>query len=667
VFILSFLNRLRLPKLSPNFSMWQTFYIKANEIGILYRRGDFQQFLRPGKYTYFGRGWQVKIFDSNEPQVSIDNLELLLRDRRAELEEHLTIVRTEFDRAALVRVGQKWMSVAPDRLMVFLKGFIPVETHIFNLRDSLELPTEFVIQLRGTIDGLRKVQIADAEIGLLYVDNNFVRVLTAGEYAFWTFDRNVAVKTFTPAAQPEARIDNLELLLDTHSAILEEHLLVVKTEFNQSALIRCDRNWYGMNPSQIRAFWRRSHDLESHLFNLEETVELPTDFVQRLRSVSIPNIKKFEISTSQLGLLYIQDNFIRPLSAGEYAFWEANRHVNVPTLNLLIPNPTFPQEELLIERHADFVSEYCTAVQLLAHQVAIVRHLGKIIAILSPTSRKLFWQGVDVEIIEIGTDAKLSTELITELRASSPEILHPNSTSIHICEVPAQHIGLSYIDRIFQSQLEPGIHAWWLFGRSYQSEVFDLRLQNLEVAGQDILSKDKVPLRLNLTAGYRIQDVLKAKSGLSDVANFLYKELQFALRAAVGEQTLDALLENKGAIDRSIADYMRSKTAEYGIEIDSVGVKDIILPGEIKSILSKVVEAEKSAQANVIRRREETAATRSMLNTAKVMEDNPVALRLKELEILERIAEKVDRIQVNGGLDNILSDLIKIDRQQNSQ
>jgi regulator of protease activity HflC (stomatin/prohibitin superfamily) len=665
MFIFNLFDRLRLPKLSLNFSMWQTFYIKANEIGILYQRGDFQQFLRPGKYTYFGRVRQVKIFDSNEPEVQIDNLELLLRDRRVELEEYLTIVRTEFDRVALVRVGQKWQSISPDKSIAFLKGFIPVAAHLFNLCESIELPAEFVAQVRGDIDGLRKVKIADAEVGLLYVDNNFIKILTAGDYAFWTFDRTVAIKTFTPAAQPEARIDNLELLLDTHLAILEEHLSIIKTEFNQAALIRCDRNWYGMNPSQIKAFWRRSHDLESHVFNLEENLELPSDFVQKLRNVSIQNLKKFEISASQLGLLYVRDNFMRSLSAGEYAFWTVTSEINVATLDLLIPNPTFPQEELLIDRHPDFVSSYCTAVQLLAHQVAIVRHLGKVIAILPPTSRKLFWQGVAVETIDISTDAKLSTALISELRASSPDVLHPNSTSLHICEVPAQHIGLLYIDRIFQSQLEPGIHAWWLFGRSYQTEIFDLRLQNLEVAGQDILSKDKVPLRLNLTAGYRIQDVIKAKNGLSDVSSFLYKELQFALRAAVGEQTLDALLENKGAIDRSIADYMQNKTAEYGIEIDSVGVKDIILPGEIRSILSKVVEAEKSAQANVIRRREETAATRSMLNTAKVMEDNPVALRLKELEILERIAEKVDRIQVNGGLDNILSDLIKIDRQQN--
>jgi regulator of protease activity HflC (stomatin/prohibitin superfamily) len=138
--------------------------------------------------------------------------------------------------------------------------------------------------------------------------------------------------------------------------------------------------------------------------------------------------------------------------------------------------------------------------------------------------------------------------------------------------------------------------------------------------------------------------------------------LQFALRSAVGDRTLDGILEDKGSIDQQIAIYIREKVVGYGVEILSVGVKDIILPGEVKAILSKVVEAEKSAQANVVRRREETAATRSMLNTAKVMEDNPVALRLKELEVLERIAEKIDKIQVNGSLDSILTDLIKIDR-----
>lgn len=199
-----------------------------------------------------------------------------------------------------------------------------------------------------------------------------------------------------------------------------------------------------------------------------------------------------------------------------------------------------------------------------------------------------------------------------------------------------------------------------MFGHTLRSEAVDLRLRTLEVSGQDILSRDKVPLRLNLTAGVRISDPVEAKARLADVDAHLYKELQFALRAAVGTRTLDELLEDKGGIDAAISEQVRGRLSGLGIEVLSVGVKDIILPGEIKVVLLRVVEAEKVAQANVIRRREETAATRSMLNTAKVMEENPVALRLKELEVLERIAEKVERINVNGTLENVLTDIVRI-------
>ncbi|HEY9803776.1 MAG TPA: slipin family protein [Leptolyngbyaceae cyanobacterium] len=509
------------------FSMWKTFYIKPNEIGILYHRSDFKKVLQPGTYTYFGRHWQVTTYDLNQPEAKIENLELLLRNHASELQEHLLIVRTAFNQAALVRLGQTWVSVTPNQLRAFWRGFIEVEAHFFNLEESLELPAEFVRQVRG---------------------------------------------------------------------------------------------------------------------------------------MALSGIKRFHILEYEIGLLYVQNNFSRPLETGEYAFWSVDRDVTVRSFSRIIPNPELPLEEILVEQHPDFVANYCEIVQLQNQQVAIARYQGKVIAILPPTSRKLFWRGVEVEVIDISSDAKLPTRLVAELVSGLPEVLVLSRNYLHICEVPVQHVGLLYVNQEFQAQLPSGKHAWWLFGRSLRTEVFDLRYSTLEVSGQDILSKDKVPLRLNLTAGYRILDPLLAKNGLSDIPNYLYKELQFALRGAVGERTLDALLEDKGAIDSSIFEYIRQKTADYGIEIDSVGVKDIILPGEIKTILSKVVEAEKAAQANVIRRREETAATRSMLNTAKVMEDNPVALRLKELEVLERIAEKIEKIQVNGSLDSILTELIRINR-----
>ncbi|HLO88238.1 MAG TPA: slipin family protein [Nostocaceae cyanobacterium] len=498
------------------------------------------------------------------------------------------------------------------------------------------------------------------EIGILYHRSDFRKILQPGTYNY--FGRHWLLKTYD-LNQPEANIENLELLLRNHSSELQQHLLIVRTTFNQAALVRCGQTWVSVAPNQLKAFWKGFIDVESYLFNLEENLQLPAEFVQQIRSISLAGLKKFLISEYEIGLLYIQNNFVRPLEPGEYAFWYFDRDVTVKTLSRIVPNPGFPLEDVLIEKHPDFIAAYCQIVQLTGQQVAIIRYQNKVIAIQPPYSRKLFWQGVEVEVIDITTDAKLPPRLVAELVSGSAETLNLSRSCLHTCQIPPQHTGLLYINQEFQTLLQPGIHAWWIFGRSWQTEIIDLRLQTIEVSGQEILSKDKVPLRVNLTAGFRILDPLTAKNSFSNITGFVYKELQYALRAAVGERTLDALLEDKGAIDTSISEYIRQKTADYGIEIDSVGVKDIILPGEIKTILSKVVEAEKAAQANVVRRREETAATRSMLNTAKVMEDNPVALRLKELEVLERIAEKIDRIQVNGSLDSILTELIRINRE----
>jgi regulator of protease activity HflC (stomatin/prohibitin superfamily) len=204
------------------------------------------------------------------------------------------------------------------------------------------------------------------------------------------------------------------------------------------------------------------------------------------------------------------------------------------------------------------------------------------------------------------------------------------------------------------------VTAYWRFNRDLQMELVDMRWQTMEVSGQEILTRDKVGLRLNLAATWRFDDASTAFAKLAKPVEHLYRELQFGLRAAVGTRNLDELLENKQLVDEVVSRHIARKLAGFGMEIGSIGVKDIVLPGEMKAILAQVVEAGKAAEANVIRRREETAATRSLLNTAKVMEGNPVALRLKELETLERVAERIDRISVFGGLDQVLSGLVTL-------
>jgi regulator of protease activity HflC (stomatin/prohibitin superfamily) len=111
-----------------------------------------------------------------------------------------------------------------------------------------------------------------------------------------------------------------------------------------------------------------------------------------------------------------------------------------------------------------------------------------------------------------------------------------------------------------------------------------------------------------------------------------------ALRAIVGVRDLDTLLSDKDAVASELEQAVRRRAAEWGLEIVSVGIRDLILPGEMKDLMNKVTEAKKAAEANLISRREETAAIRSQANTARLLADNPTLMRLRELEVLEKIA-----------------------------
>jgi regulator of protease activity HflC (stomatin/prohibitin superfamily) len=170
-------------------------------------------------------------------------------------------------------------------------------------------------------------------------------------------------------------------------------------------------------------------------------------------------------------------------------------------------------------------------------------------------------------------------------------------------------------------------------------------------------------LRVTLTAFRRIVDPERAAATVADVDGWLYRLAQFAIREAVAARTLDEVLAAKSTLDAELRAYVRERLAETGVEVTELGVKDVILPGEIRELVNKVVEAERTAKANLIRRQEETAATRSLLNTAKLMEDNPLLLRLKELESLERLVEKVGRIDLHAsdgqGLDALLTKLVR--------
>jgi regulator of protease activity HflC (stomatin/prohibitin superfamily) len=160
----------------------------------------------------------------------------------------------------------------------------------------------------------------------------------------------------------------------------------------------------------------------------------------------------------------------------------------------------------------------------------------------------------------------------------------------------------------------------------------------LDIAGQEILTADKVTLRLNAQVVYRVVDAEKAVATCDDVGAVVYRDTQLALRAAVGTRELDALLSDKEALAAEVTGAIRPRAAEFGVEIVAVGVRDLILPGDMRELLNKVIEAKKAAEAGVITRREEAAALRHQANAAKLFTENPTLLRLRELEAVEKIA-----------------------------
>lgn len=375
--------------------------------------------------------------------------------------------------------------------------------------------------------------------------------------------------------------------------------------------------------------------------------------------------KRIVIGEQERGIRMRNKRFQAVLGPGVYNLFDPLGRDQVQVYDLSQVVFEHPQLDALLQGHGAELQEHLQVVELGARQVGLVYQDGRLSGLVAPETRTVYWHGpveVHIEVQDIAEDFRLPRTLAMQLAhgRAATAVGRTALSAILFAVVPERHLGLLLVDGVITETLGPGLHAFWRHNRDLKVEQVDTRLQAMEVQGQEILTKDKVSLRVNLSATYRVVDPVRARTGLGNFAEHLYRVLQFGLRQTVGARTLDVLLGNKGELDGEIQRYAKAKVEEYGLQVDGVGVKDLILPGDMKDILNQVVEAEKVAQANVIRRREETAATRSLLNTAKLMDDNPILLRLKELETLEKLTDKVGNLTVFGGLDGMLQEMVRI-------
>lgn len=358
-----------------------------------------------------------------------------------------------------------------------------------------------------------------------------------------------------------------------------------------------------------------------------------------------------EIPLHERGVLVEDGIAVRALAPGRHVVWHLLRKIEVVRYDTRLLVAEMPGEHARL-----FDATELATVSVGEHERAVVIRRGRPMRWLA-TGVHLVWTvdrvevrrgtvidhvaGVRVEIVDVG--ALAAQPLRDELRA-----LVPASDYVEVV-VPDGHVALRVVDGAVDAELGPGRHAAWTVRRKVTFCVIDLRERILAVTGQDVLTKDKVTLRINVSATWRIVDARKSITVAKGVEESLYLAMQLVLREVVATHVLDELLARRELLVDVLGPAVRAKGATLGVEVGEVGVRDVILPGEMKLLLNKVIEAQKAAEANVILRREETAAARSLAQTAKVLGESPLLVRLKELEAYKEIAAQIGTVNVVMG------------------
>jgi regulator of protease activity HflC (stomatin/prohibitin superfamily) len=358
-----------------------------------------------------------------------------------------------------------------------------------------------------------------------------------------------------------------------------------------------------------------------------------------------------KIRTFERGLLFKAGEFQELVGPGWFTRFALFGRSRLDIVSLRAPWLVHKDLDLVVRSGA--LRDEALVLDLADHERAFVWVDDRFEALLGPGLHALWttFRKVRVEVV----DARALRFTHDELAAI---LAHPSAEKqLTTLLIPEGHVGLVFKDGELFAQLQPGRYAFWKEFARVDFHVLEMREVMLDVAGQEIMTADKVTLRLNAVVTFRVADAARAVRQVDDFKQALYRHAQLVLRGVVGTRELDRLLVEKDAMARELEDGLRARAEELGLNLVSVGVRDVMLPGEMRELLNKVTEAKKAAEASLITRREETAAMRSQANTAKLLEGNPTLMRLRELEALERIAEKAKLSVVVGekGLEKVVN------------
>ena len=214
--------------------------------------------------------------------------------------------------------------------------------------------------------------------------------------------------------------------------------------------------------------------------------------------------------------------------------------------------------------------------------------------------------------------------------------------------------GLLYENGVLIRILTAGRYEFWEWPWSPKREivVIDLRERSATIKNQEILTADKVAVRLSLLTYFKVVDPKAACQNVEAYEDRIYEDVQLAARRFLATRTLDQILRDRNEISEAIREDVKTSAQSYGVEIRRADVKDLVFPGNLREIMNKVIETERECEAALIAatkkaevaRIEAEAQSKSMQQrlegeekVARLLAENPSLIRLKELDVLREI------------------------------
>ena len=376
---------------------------------------------------------------------------------------------------------------------------------------------------------------------------------------------------------------------------------------------------------------------------------------RKLKDKKLEIMYRERIHAGTVGLVFKNGNYTRVITAGKHWIKFGEQ-----VLRFDLSQAFSAPKALEILLKDEVLAAMLTIIDVKDNEIVLVYENNNFKRILT-AGRYAFWNSlIDYKFVTADLSKIEITEDISKALYSNMQLRQ----YIRTFEVAAFEKAIMIVNDTFVKILEHGTYHFWKNEQTIKLVKADMRQLQLEVAGQELLTKDKATVRINFYAQYKVTDVETALMHNKDYEKQLYTILQLALRAFVGAYTLDELLEQKETIATAVLEDVKTQAQKLGVIVLHSGIRDVILPGDMKDIMNQVLIAHKKAQANVVTRREETASTRSLLNTAKLMEDNSMLFKLKEMEYVEKIADKIGEITVagNGNVIEQLKDIFSVNK-----